>query len=491
MPSFTYDAASGAFFAFDAPDESLSLLTELRWTPHPQQRRCWWTRSPYLAAPFWSWVDQRDEGTRAALGWAAWNYQTSFAKEPLKGTGVDQIRLPAGSTPYPFQIAGVQRILLRNRLLLGDDRGTGKTFQSLAAINLLRPKRIVIGCPAFLVDNWAKECEKWLCDPRPITILGRGKKGAPDVGIAILSFSQGHRFAESLQRGPPIDYLIADQVEQLKSPDARRTQPWLGNKGLFFSAGRVVATTGSPIPNNPLEIHGLLSAISPETTISREKFKETYCNTFKGTAKVTSRTGRQSAVEFEKNTGKNEAALNAELRASGTMVRRLKPDVLEQLPPKAKYLVHLTPTADIESLVREEMTLYEMLNSSVLSPQEMIALQGHVSNVRARLGVLKAPKISEYCKWVFSQGETRLVLFMLHLQAIEEIRKSFENTRIKVRARTCLPRHGRRTRKAAPECWSPAVSPATNSLWPEWGARFCTRLKCWTVPCDGNYCVWQ
>ena len=124
MPSLTYDASSGAFFAFGAPEESFPLLTELRWKPHPDAR-CWWTRSPYLAAPFWSWVDQRDEGTKAALGWAAWNYQTSFAKEPLKGTGIDAIRLPVGSAPYPFQIAGVQRIMLRSRLLLGDDRGTG------------------------------------------------------------------------------------------------------------------------------------------------------------------------------------------------------------------------------------------------------------------------------------------------------------------------------------------------------------------------------
>ena len=65
MPSLTYDASSGAYFVIDALDEHLALLTELRWRPHPDRARCWWTRSPYLAAPFWAWVDPRDEATRA------------------------------------------------------------------------------------------------------------------------------------------------------------------------------------------------------------------------------------------------------------------------------------------------------------------------------------------------------------------------------------------------------------------------------------------
>lgn len=433
MPSLTYDASSGAYFVLDALDEHLALLTELRWRPHPDRARCWWTRSPYLAAPFWAWVDARDEVTCASLGPFAWNYATSFAREPIQGTGVDAIRLPAGARPYPFQIAGVQRIMLRKRLLLGDDRGTGKTFQSLAAINLLRPRRVLIGCPAFLVDNWAKEAERWLVDPRSITILGRGKKAAPGEGVLILPFSKGHRFADSILAGAPIEYLIADQVEQLKDPDARRSRPWLGEGGLFERAERVVATTGSPIPNNPLEVHGLLAALSPEMRVSRDAFKESYCSTFRGVAKVATRSGGETAVEFEKNSGKHEAALNAELRASGTMVRRLKVDVLHQLPPKRVFLVHLTPTAAIEELVREEMTLYEQLQAKLLTSQEMISLQGHIANVRARLGLLKAPKIVEYLRWIIEGGETRVVLFMLHLAAIEEVRKSFDGTRVKVR----------------------------------------------------------
>ena len=438
MSRLIYDAASSAYFAFDVRDESTPLLTELRWSPHMGAARCWYTRSPYLAAPFWSWVGADDATTRAALGPFSWNYATSFAREPIKGCGVDQIRLPAGSKPYPFQLAGIQRAMLRQRTLIADEPGCGKSLQALGVANLLRPSRIVIGCPTFLVDNWSAECEKWLVDAQSITIAGRGKRGMPAKGVIILPYSRGHVYAEQVLKTGPVDYLIADEPEALKSPSARRTLPWLGEAGLFAAAKRAVVIGGSPIPNNPLEIHGLLQALSPETmgAVSREKFKEAYCSSFKGVAKVQGKRGGEIAVEFEKISGRNEAALNAELRASGVMVRRMKDDVLEQLPKKMTFLVHLTPTAEIETLVREETTLYEMLETKLMTPQEQISLQGHIANVRARLGLLKAPKIAEYVKFLFDTGEKRVVLFMLHLAAIEAVRKVFENSRVRVHVLT-------------------------------------------------------
>ena len=438
MPRLVYDASSRAYFAFDVPDESFALLTELRWSPHMAQSRCWYTRSPYLAAPFWSWIDPGDDATRAALGTYAWNYASSFAKEPLQGTGVDQIRLPAGSKPYPFQIAGVQRIMMRKRILIADAMGLGKTLEALAPINLLRSKRILIGCPAAAEEHWAVQSEQWLVDPRSVTILGRGKRGAPDTGVLILPYSRSHNFIEQILRGPKVDYVVMDEAHHLKTATARRSGVWLGAGNLVEQADRVVALTGTPIPNHALEAYGLLRALAPETLggMTSDKFKETYCTTFRGVAKVAKRGGGEVAVEFERNESRHEAALNAELRASGVMVRRLKEDVLDQLPPKHSFLLHLTSSPAIEELVREEATLYDMLETKLLTSQELIALQGHISNVRARLGVLKAPRIADYVKEIFTAGETHVVLFMLHLAAIEEVRKQFEGTRINVRVLT-------------------------------------------------------
>ena len=438
MTTVTYYDNAQCYFASDVGAEDSLTLSKLLWQPHPDALNTWWTRSPYLAAPLWNKVAADDGATRKALGWYAWNYQTSFAKEPLTGTGVDSIRIPHGEKPYPFQVAGVQRALLRPHMLIGDEPGLGKTLQGLVAANMLRPKRTLIGCPTFLVDNWAAECERWLCDPQPVTILNNPRKPVPDRGVIILPYSRGHSFVDKILSGPQIDLCITDEAHHLKNPTTRKAMPWFADRGYMAMSAKCISLSGTPTPNNPLEAHSLLQKLAPDTMghISRDKFKSLYCSSFKGTAKVATKSGGEASVEFEKIEGAHEYALNAELRASGVMVRRLKDDVLDQLPPKNVFLVHLTPTAEIEQLVREEASLFDMLETKILTSQELMAVQGHIAHVRARLGSLKAPKIAEYVMSIFESGEDRCVLFMLHLEAIELIRKWFENTRIKVRVLT-------------------------------------------------------
>jgi SWI/SNF-related matrix-associated actin-dependent regulator 1 of chromatin subfamily A len=434
MTTLQFNPPTNCYFAFNVGAEDAIILSRLLWKPHPDApKTTWYTGSPYLAAPLWPRVDPNDQVTRQALGWYAWNYSTSFSKVPLIGTGVDSIRIPVGEKPYPFQVAGVQRGVLRPKILLAEEPGLGKSLEALVIANMTRPERIVIGCPTGLAFNWAAECEKWLVDPRSITILNNPRKAVPERGVIILPYSHGHNFVEKL-RGPT-DLLIMDESHNLKNPSARRTAPWLGHGGFAEQAKRVVALTGTPVPNNPLEIHGLLRVLAPESVgrISRERFKELYCSSFKGKTKVAKKNGGVANVEFEKIDGANEDALNAELRASGVMVRRFKNDVLDQLPPKHVYLMHLSPTAEIEALVREEATLYDMLETKLLTSQELMAVQGHIAHVRARLGSLKAPKIADYVRSIFESGETRVILFMIHREAMEIVRKSFDFSGIKVR----------------------------------------------------------
>jgi SWI/SNF-related matrix-associated actin-dependent regulator 1 of chromatin subfamily A len=445
MPQLQYH--DGAFIVSGAHGaDRVKALMDLGMSPHPAGYGYWWTGSPYLAAPLWDWVNPADAATRTALGRYAWNYQTSFAREPIPGTSVNQVRLPQGEQLHPFQIAGIQRCVLQPRTLLADEMGLGKGVQACGAINLLRPKRTLIGCPTFLAENWAKECEKWIVDPQPIALLDGAKRSIPDRGIIILPYSRGHSFVQQIYAGPQLDLVIGDELHFLKEDGARRTQPWLGSGGFMLRASRVIGMTGTPMPNNSSEVYGALRALAPQLlqNVSREAFKEIYCSTFKFKTSVTTKSGREKKVDVEKVVTKSESVLNAELRASGVMVRRLKSEVLTQLPPKNLYFVHMTPTSDIEALVAEEMDLYEQLSTRIMTSQELIALKGHIANVRARLGVLKAPKIAEYMKWLFDQGEDRLVLFMLHLEAIDAVERAFEGSGVVVHPLTGRESPGRR-----------------------------------------------
>lgn len=425
--------SSGAFFALGAGQADAPRLIDLGWRRHPSGPDAWWTPSPYLAAPLWALRDPADAPLAAALGPYAWNYETSFAKFPLVGTGVDAVRLPAGERLYDFQVAGVQRGLMRRKTLICDEPGCGKSPQSLVVLNHLRPRRTVIGCPTFLADNWAAECERWCVDAQPVAVLDGAKKNVPDVGIVILPYSRAHAFEKQLAAAP-VDLMICDEFHNLKDDLARRSWPFTSRGGLIERAASALLLSGTPMPNNPVELYGPLRAAAPDLLggLSRSEFQDTYCQTVDLPVEVATKSGGKKKIKAQKIVGKSREALNAELRASGAMIRRLKSDVLDQLPAKNTYFVHMHPGAEIEALVREELDLFEQLQTRIMTSQELIALKGHIANVRQRLGVLKAPLIAAYCRMIFDQGEDRVVLFMLHLEAIELVRRAFDGTDVVV-----------------------------------------------------------
>lgn len=414
--------ARDSFFVRGAQPVDAPRLLDLGWRRHPSAPDAWWTASPYLAAPLWGLRDPQDAGLAQALGRYAWNYETSFAKAPLVGTGVDNLRVPTDRVPFDFQIAGVQRMMLRKKVILADSMGLGKTYQALCVLNLTRPRRALIGCPTFLTENWADEAQRCLVDAQPITILSGSRKTLPDSGLVILPYSRAHVFEKQLAVGPPFDAVILDEAHFLKDHLSRRGASFLAKGGVADRAGRVMALTGTPMPNNPVELWGLLRVLAPDVmTLSRDRFQADYCSTFDLPMK-------NKRIKAQKITGKSLAALNAELRASGVMVRREKEQVLDQLPAKSVYLVHMTPDGEIESLVRQEADLFEMLQTRILPARELMNLRGHIASVRSRLGLLKAPKIVEFARWIMESGEDRIVIFMLHLQAIEAVRAGLSAT---------------------------------------------------------------
>lgn len=419
-----------AFHALGARPSDAPLLADLGWRRHAHTADAWWTRSPYLAAPLWSARDPADAALAERLGWYAWNYETSFADAPLAGTGVDHIRVPADRALLPFQVAGVQRLLQRKKSLLADPMGVGKTVVALSLVNMLRPRRTLVCCPSFLTENWAAEVQNWLVDAQSVTILDGAKKTLPETGLIILPYSRAHNFEHTLLAGPTIDLLILDESQMCKDELSRRGAVIFGPAGLARRADRVVALSGTPFPNTPIELWGSLVTMAPDVLdgMTKDRFKETYCSVVEMKVKVPAKSGGTKSVKAEKITGKSLAALNAELRASGFMVRREKDIVLPQLPRKNIFFVQMTPDAEIASLVREELDLYEQLQMRIMTAQELMQLRGHIARVRAQLGLLKSPKVAEYVNHIFASGEDRVVLFMLHLEAIaraaDEIRRA-------------------------------------------------------------------
>lgn len=289
---------------------------------------CWWSKPS---------VEQQ-EARREAL-------------ESSKATDADvDIPAPAGLAYLGYQKAGILYAQGRKSCLIADEMGLGKTIQAIGLINSLpqdHARRILVVCPASLKLNWRNELRKWLVERRQITVVNGGKFTPPTTetpGVWILNY-------DILGKHPWVydgmwDLVIFDESHYLKNPKAQRTKAAFGWKERpgGIPARRRLALTGTPILNRPIELWPLLHAFDPVKWPNFFRFGKRYC------------AGYQGKWGWDWTGSSNLEELQGILRET-LMVRRLKKDVLKELPPKRRQLITLDAAGDLEGFVSRESAL--------------------------------------------------------------------------------------------------------------------------------------
>ena len=126
------------------------------------------------------------------------------------------------------------------------------------------------------------------------------------------------------------NFIIADEAHYLKSPDAKRTKCLIP---IIQTSKRVLLLTGTPILSRPVELYPLLTMLRPDLFHNFKTFGVRYCNPKKNFY-GTDWTGSSFAKE-----------LNYILK--NIMIRRLKKDVMSQLPPKKRQKVEIQTDAKV------------------------------------------------------------------------------------------------------------------------------------------------
>lgn len=244
-----------------------------------------------------------DEAKRLWGFWAASNE---------KGRVFDQNGFdPPGRPLLAFQRAGVAMLSKLDRALLGDQMGLGKSMAALVLAQLRSPKRVLILCRADLKRNWAKELQL----AYPGEFCGGFESMAKWV-IESYDTVWRERALKTLL-GRTFDVCILDEIQMVKSLNAKRSQ------GVYQIVERIpvrYGLTGTPMENRPLDLPGVLIALGYLTPGARWGFQNRYCDpeeTYFGT-------------NF--NGASNLKELHRVLKFF--MVRRLKEDVLQDLPAK-------------------------------------------------------------------------------------------------------------------------------------------------------------
>lgn len=162
---------------------------------------------------------------------------------------------------FPFQITGASFLANKNRCLLGDEMGTGKTVQTLAAL----PSDIgtIVVCPASLKFNWRDETKKWRPDLSPVVLSGRGSFRFPEAGeLVIVNYDI---LPQSFNEISHKDFvLVCDEIHLCKNYKAKRSKAVYA---LSSKAKKTIGLTGTPLMNRPFDLYGVLSALHLEREV--------------------------------------------------------------------------------------------------------------------------------------------------------------------------------------------------------------------------------
>jgi hypothetical protein len=231
----------------------------------------------------------------------------SHSSPPLEIEGV------LGGELRPFQRAGVAYVLEARRAFLADEQGLGKTVQALAALEADDAYPAVVVCPASLKLNWRREIEHWL-PHRSVTVVSGTGGTAATAEITVINYEivHAHRARLALRRPAA---LVLDESHYIKNPRAKRTQAVRKLAESLAPDALRLALTGTPVMNHAEELIAQLRVIG-----RLEDFGS----------------GARFARRFQ-GIGAEER-IHWHLRRR-CFVRRLKADVLPQLPAKRQVVV--------------------------------------------------------------------------------------------------------------------------------------------------------
>lgn len=369
-------------------------------------RNVFFTREAYAALPFISEADYKAKETLRDL---SWEYRCSFLTE---GSGI-HLSVPPDRELMPFQKAGVEYALGRKNVLIGDQPGLGKTAQAIVLANEMRAKRVLVICPANVRRHWRREIMAWSTAERPRGyLIEKSSDGvSPTALFTITSFE--------LMRSPSIhaalmrehfDLIVIDEAHYLKTPQALRTRALFGG-GQFRTwlaqrAEKVVALTGTPLPNRPRECYTLARALCWDAIdwMSEDAFKFRFNPSFK---------------DWETGFAREDVGRLPELQARlrcNFMVRRMKSEVLTQLPAKTLEVVQLDPDADVKKVLRAEGPL---TNLPLDELYKLIATDFSVggtpiSTLRRMMGEATAPLVADHLEYLLDSGVEKMFVAVHH-----------------------------------------------------------------------------
>ncbi|XP_058083594.1 uncharacterized protein LOC131231432 isoform X2 [Magnolia sinica] len=312
-----------------------------------------------------------------------------------------------------FQRDGVRFVLQHGgRALLADEMGLGKTLQAIAVAACVRQSwPVLVLTPSSLRLHWASVVlsQGGGSNRGGFRIVYSNAKDSINLDgeFNILSYDVVPKLQHVLLASD-FKIVIADESHFLKNPQAKRTTASLP---VLKKAQYVILLTGTPALSRPIEIFKQLEALYPDVYKNVHEYGNRYC---------------KGGVFGIYQGASNHEELHNLMKAT-VMIRRLKKDVLSELPVKRRQQVFLDLDEKDMKQIRVLFRELELIKSSIKacqSKEEVESLKFSEKNLINKIyndsSEAKIPAVLDYLGTVIEAG-CKFLIFAHHQSMINSI----------------------------------------------------------------------
>ncbi|XP_065622936.1 uncharacterized protein LOC111996656 [Quercus suber] len=327
----------------------------------------------------------------------------------------------------PFQRDGVRFVLQHGgRVLLADEMGLGKTLQAIAVSACIRDSwPVLILTPSSLRLHWASTIQQWLnIPPSDILVVLSQCGGSNRAGYTIVSSSTkgcirldglfniiSYDVVPKLQNllmASEFKVVIADESHFLKNAQAKRTTASLP---VIKKAKYAILLSGTPALSRPIELFKQLEALYPDVYKNVHEYGNRYC---------------KGGIFGIYQGASNHEELHNLMKAT-VMIRRLKKDVLTELPVKRRQQVFLElAEKDMKQInaLFHELEVVKGKIKACQSKEEVDSLKFNQKNLINKIytssAEAKIPAVLDYLGTVIEAG-CKFLIFAHHQPMIDSI----------------------------------------------------------------------
>jgi len=318
---------------------------------------------------------------------------------------------PEGKELYPFQYVGVHFAeMAGGRALIGDHMGLGKSITSLAYMALHQEALpCLVLSPANVKYNWVKEIQDWL-PLHSVSVVDKGKDEITPSDFVAINYDLMNKQKDNLL-ALGFKSIIIDESHYISNSKTQRTQATIE---VAKECDVVLALSGTAISSRPKEFFTTLNLLRPDQFPGFWSYAQRFCDPW------------HNGYGWSFDGASNTRELNE--RTRDFCVRRLKSEVLTELPPKQRTFIPVklsrADRIEYDQAANDWNDEYEMhVNFGSLPPGFVLNMFTDLRHICGRL------KVSTAVNWIkdYRQSTGRpLVVFCHHKDVARGLRSALE-----------------------------------------------------------------